>query len=150
VESAALLHDLDKALPSRDPIRELGHGHAGAEWLVRHGMAELAPPVAWHPVARLGDDETYERFLAEATWEVRVVAYADKRSLQRVVSLDARFARWERRHSSLQASLRRAMARTLTLETELCDAAGIQPSRVHRLRWVDNITAKQKQRSHAA
>ena len=45
VETAALLHDLDKALAADDPLRTLGHGHAGARWLVDRGFGELAPAV---------------------------------------------------------------------------------------------------------
>ena len=36
VESAALLHDLDKALPETDPLRRLGHGHAGRQARPQH------------------------------------------------------------------------------------------------------------------
>src|SRR5687768_5332420 len=60
VEVAAVLHDLDKALPADDPLRELGHGAAGAEWLRRHGFAELADAVAAHPVFVLGEAASYD------------------------------------------------------------------------------------------
>jgi hypothetical protein len=146
-ETAALLHDLDKALPASDPLRPMGHGFAGAEWLKRHALAELALPVAWHPVSRLGDDDSYQRFGSEATWEVKVVAYADKRALQRVVSLDARFARWERRHPDMRESLARAQQRATDLEAEICAAAGIRPSEVHRLRWVREAMARDRARA---
>ena len=44
VETASLLHDLDKALPADDPLRALGHGHAGARWLETNGY-----PASWRP-----------------------------------------------------------------------------------------------------
>jgi putative nucleotidyltransferase with HDIG domain len=146
-ETAALLHDVDKALPTSDPLRTMGHGYAGAEWLKRHGLAELASAVAWHPVSRLGDDETYQRLLTEADWEIKVVAYADKRAIQRVVSLDARFARWERRHTDMRDSLARARQRAGDLETEICTAAGIRPRDVKRLRWVRTTMARGRARA---
>ena len=98
VESAALLHDADKALPSDDPARALPHGDGSAAWLTRHGHPELARAVAGHPVTRLLDGERYTRWAAFATREERIVAYADKRAGQRLESMDARFASWRRRY----------------------------------------------------
>ena len=37
VEAAALLHDVDKALPAGDPARALPHGDGSAAWLTRAG-----------------------------------------------------------------------------------------------------------------
>ena len=59
VETAALLHDLDKMLPAEDPLKALGHGAAGAEWLRQRGYDELAPAVASHPVMEIGGAPTY-------------------------------------------------------------------------------------------
>ena len=98
VESAALLHDADKALPSDDPARTLPHGDGSAAWLTRHGHPELARAVAGHPVTRLLDGERYTRWAAFASREERIVAYADKRAGQRLESMDARFASWRRRY----------------------------------------------------
>ena len=57
VETGALLHDVDKLFPARDPRRAGGHGVAAARWLTEQGWAELAGPVAAHPVVRLLDHE---------------------------------------------------------------------------------------------
>jgi hypothetical protein len=135
VDAAALLHDLDKALPGSHPLRPLGHGHAGARWLVEHGRPELAPPVDCHPVGRLSES-SYEDWIAGATWEERIVAYADKRAIQRVGSIERRFERWLRGHPDLEPELRVARARAELLEREVCGAAGVQPEDVRRLRWV--------------
>ena len=51
-ESAALLHDADKALPKDDPLRALGHGHGSARWLEERHHAELGPSVEHHPITR--------------------------------------------------------------------------------------------------
>ena len=84
VESAGLLHDVDKLLPRDDPSAALPHGDGSADWLTRHGHGELARAVANHPVTRLADEERYRRWSAFATREERIVAYADKRCGQRL------------------------------------------------------------------
>jgi hypothetical protein len=78
----------------------------------------------------------------EAPIEERIVTYADKRAEQRVVSLDQRFERWRRRHPEYGDGLDRAFAMARRLETELCDAIGIAPTAVERLRWVDAAIAR--------
>jgi len=135
VESAALLHDMDKALPRDDPYRALGHGRAGARWLSEHGYPELAPAVADHPVVRLSD-VGYPEWAATAPIEDRIVAYADKRAAQRLGHLDVRFARWYERHPEYLDALRLARTRAELLENEVCAAAGVEPGEVGRLRWV--------------
>lgn len=135
VEAAALLHDVDKALPMTDPLRALGHGHAGAEWLARRGHGELSPAVDRHPVIRLVTPEA-ERWLESAPLEERIVAYADKRAAARLGPLGARFARWERLHPGYRSDLRIARIRAERLERDVCDAADLAPEAVTRLPWV--------------
>jgi len=140
VEAAALLHDVDKALPRDDPARRLPHGEGSAEWLARQGHAELARAVANHPVSRLADDESDRGDpggAAFATREERIVAYADKRAAQRLGPMAARFARWDRRHPDVWDTRTRGLvwARAERLEADVCRAAGIAPSGVARLRW---------------
>ena len=117
METAALLHDLDKALATDDPLRTLGHGHAGARWLIDRGFGELAPAVDSHPVGRLNDGP-YEDWVRSTTIEQRIVAYADKRAHQRVVTLDRRFGRWTRRHPENALGLVMARERAALLEAE--------------------------------
>lgn len=136
-EAAALLHDLDKALPPDDPVMALGHGAAGAEWVRRHGHAELADAIAHHPVMTLTDERGYEAWAGKAGLEGRVVAYADKRALKDVVTLDERFERWFRRYPD-SPLMGLAHERARRLEQEICAAAGIEPADVRRLAWVDD------------
>jgi hypothetical protein len=136
VEAAALLHDVDKLLPARHPLNPLGHGDAGARWLVERGLPELSRAVANHPVSRLGDDERYGRWASFASREERIVAYADKRAIQRLVSMERRFARWRGLHPELAERLAVAWQRASHLEADVCRAAGIDPRDVRRLRWV--------------
>ena len=145
VESAALLHDADKAFPEDDPARALPHGDGSAAWLTRLGHPELARAVAAHPVTRLLDGEHYRRWAAFASREERIVAYADKRAGQRLESMEARFASWRRRYPRLvaegrdagwdDADLRALRARADRLEADVCRAAGVAPADVRRLRW---------------
>jgi putative nucleotidyltransferase with HDIG domain len=137
VETASLLHDLDKALPADDPLRALGHGHAGARWLEAHGHAELAPAVDTHPVGRL-TEQPYADWVAATTLEQRLVAYADKRSQRRLVTLDERFARWNRRHPEAAELLATARERAEELESEMCGLAGVRSDEVRRLAWAED------------
>jgi HD superfamily phosphodiesterase len=137
VETAALLHDVDKLLPADDPARSLPHGDGSAAWLTRHGHPELARAVAAHPVTRLIDGERYRRWAAFASREERVVAYADKRAGQRLEPMEARFASWQRRYPDgwTAAEARAVVERARRLEADVCRAAGIAPVNVRRLAW---------------
>jgi putative nucleotidyltransferase with HDIG domain len=137
VETAALLHDIDKALPPSDAHKTLGHGAAGAAWLRDAGHPELARPITAHPVTRLAEPDA-RAWAVEAPIEDRIVTYADKRATQRVVSLEQRFERWQRRHPEYHAQLERAYATAELLETTLCGQVGLAPTDVERLRWVDD------------
>jgi hypothetical protein len=150
VETAALLHDLDKALPIDDPLRALGHGHAGARWLAERGHEELAPAVDSHPVGRL-TEQPYPSWVAATSLEQRLVAYADKRAQREVVSLDERFARWSRKHPEAADVLTLARARAAELEAEVCGLAGIRPNEVARLPWAeDAVRLARRERQRAA
>lgn len=136
VEAAALLHDLDKALPGRS-WRGLDHGRAGAAWLAEHGYAELAPVMEHHPVTRLTDDSVFTAWWRSASLEARIVAYADKRALQRLVPVARRFADWARRYPGSDERQRLGRRRAERLEAQVCAAAAVKPDEVRRLRWVD-------------
>jgi hypothetical protein len=137
VEAAALLHDADKVLPPSDPARRLPHGEGSAAWLARHGHPELGPAVVAHPVTRLVDRAWFRRWLASASPEEKLVAYADKRAGQQLEPLDARFASWARRYPGgwpdEEAGLVREHANRL--EADVCRLAGVLPEAVGRLRW---------------
>ena len=138
VESAALLHDVDKVLPATDPSRALGHGDSSAAWLWERGLGELAEAVAAHPVTRLASDDV-DRWLGSASVEARIVAYADKRAGQRLEPMADRFAGWavEYPNSWPRPIADRTRRLAEQLEAEVCALAGIAPADVRRLRWVD-------------
>ncbi len=141
VEAAALLHDVDKALPREDPVRGLRHGEATAAWLAANGLEELAPLVAWHPVTRLADGPAAEAWLRSAALDALIVAYSDKRAGQRLESMDARFASWTRRyplgekHGWDEATAGAVLERARRLEAIVCGRLDLEPAGVRRLRW---------------
>ena len=81
VEAAALLHDLDKALPARDPLRTTGSRPCGRPVAHRAGVRRAGPAVDSHPVGRL-TDQPVRGLGPSTTVEQRIVAYADKRAQQ--------------------------------------------------------------------
>jgi putative nucleotidyltransferase with HDIG domain len=140
VEAAALLHDVDKALPKSEALKGLGHADAGAHWLSDSGYGELSGAVAAHPVTRLADNDHYATWARAATVEERVVAYADKRAKSDLVSMDERFENWVRKHGDTDL-MRIARERAEILEASVCAAAGIRPEEVQRLRWAEAALA---------
>lgn len=146
VESAALLHDVDKLESVKSETAGLAHGTGSAGWLARRGHTELGPAIVGHPVTRLADGFWFERWLAEAPPEALVLAYADKRAGSRLESMAARFASWERRYPRRQRTgrarsewtsetLEAVWRRAETLELRVCELAGVTPDEVRRLPW---------------
>lgn len=128
-------------MPRDHPLLASGHGHAGAAYLAQAGHPELVRAVADHPVTRLVAPDA-EEWIMTAPLEQRVVAYSDKRSMQRVVSLDQRFARWYQRHPAHVDRLALALERARRLEQQLCALAGLTPTTVVRLRWVEETAVR--------
>jgi hypothetical protein len=94
-------------------------------------------------------DPGFETWTRTATLEARIVAYADKRAAQHLAPMDARFARWRRKYPPGSGHVVRrsgsavwseeafelAEQRARDLEREVCEAAGVDPRDVDRLRW---------------
>lgn len=134
-ETAALLHDADKALAKGDPVRRHRHGEASAAWLVAAGHPDLGAVVAMHPVSRLADGGDADALFA-ASLETKIVAYADKRASQALQPMARRFATWERRYPDMPGEAwPRIRERADALEREVCAAAGVRPEDVRRHRW---------------
>ena len=160
VETAALLHDVDKVLPVSDAARALPHGEGSAAWLTRHGHPELSRAVAGHPVTRLVDGDAYRRWTGFATREERIVAYADKRAGQRLESMEDRFASWRRRYPATtndgraigwdDATWQRVRDRAARLELDVRRAAGIAPAEVRRLAWTGEALRRAARNERAA
>ena len=71
------------------------------------------------------------------------MAYADKRAGQRLESMDARFASWRRRYPAGWDDVAALVAtRARELERSVCEAAGVAPGDVRRLRWSGRAIAE--------
>jgi putative nucleotidyltransferase with HDIG domain len=127
VEVAALLHDIDK-LETRDGSGV--HGQVAAERLTEMGYAELAAPVASHPVTCLLDDRCFPR-----GWPSVLVAIADRHVAQEFMTVDQRIDDQQARHPEYVESLEAARRQAHALEQELADAVGLDVDQlVARLR----------------
>jgi len=162
VETAALLHDADKALPVGAPERALAHGRGSAAWLAARGHPELAPVVADHPVTRLADADWFDAWLAKASPEALIVAYADKRAGQHLEAIASRLADWRRRYPVTPdagpdaaggsgapatgqwtaATVAAVEGRARILEMRVCELAGVAPADVSRLAWTGRALAR--------
>ena len=138
---------MDKTLP-RAERPDLRHGEAGATWLGGQGHPELEEAVSLHPVTVLAT-EAGAAALAAGPLEARVVAYADKRGRQRLVSMEARFARWSERHPKgwSPTVIAETWQRAIALEAEICGLAGCRPDEVRRLAWVGPALARARSRA---
>jgi hypothetical protein len=152
VESAALLHDVDKLERVRPQVAGLAHAEGSAAWLASQGYPELGPIIVGHPVTRLADATWFEGWLAAASPEALIVAYSDKRAGQRLESMPERFVSWKRRYppadrakaprgtwtsETLAAVVRRAEV----LEARVCGLLDIAPTDVRRLNWTGRAIA---------
>lgn len=140
LETAALLHDVGKALPHDTHYKDVGHAIVGAEWLVDHGFSELAATMRGHPVTSLGNDDYYAIWSRSATVEERALSYSDKRAMADLVSMKDRFERWIRKNGDNEM-MRNAWQRAEALEADMCGAAGVTPVEVQRLRWAEDALA---------
>jgi hypothetical protein len=94
------------------------------------GHAELAAPVASHPVTCLLDDRCFPR-----GWPSVIVSIADRHVAQEFLTIDQRIDDMKLRHPEYVDSLEAARRPAHALEAELCEAVGIEPDAlVDRLR----------------
>lgn len=117
VQVAALLHDIDK-LETRDGSGV--HGQVGAERLTAMGHAELAAPVASHPVTALLDDARFPR-----GWPSVLVSVADRHVAGTFLTTDQRIDDLAARYPQHAAELAAARRPAHALEGEVADAAGL-------------------------
>ena len=117
VEAAALLHDIDKP-----EIRRTGgeHGIVGARRLEAAGYAELAMPVASHPITALLDTDRRPK-----GWPSVLVAVADRHVAQEFLTIDERLDDMQRRHPEHAAQIELARESAHALEAELAEVTGL-------------------------
>jgi putative nucleotidyltransferase with HDIG domain len=127
VEAAALLHDIDKVRVRRDGGE---HGIVGARMLTEKGYAELAIPVASHPLSCLLDDERFP-----IGWPSVLIAVADRHVAQEFVTIDERLDDMVRRHPEHAERIRSAAPAAHALEAQVAEVVELPVSElVERLR----------------
>ena len=130
----------------------LVHGQGSAAWLARQGYPELGPAIVGHPVTRLADGAWFAGWIASATPEALIVAYADKRAGQYLESMAERFASWERRYppaerarrargSWTEETLAVVRQRAEEIERRACALSAVSPGDVQRLAWTSRAIA---------
>lgn len=121
LETAALLHDIDKAVKPEPGER---HPDTGVRLLRDAGMAEVADVVLHHPLhAILFSD------IAPKTTEQKLLYLSDKMVKQEIIGVDKRFHLWyaENLPKKAVSILTRAYPKVKALEREICDDIGIRP-----------------------
>lgn len=137
VEVAALLHDIDKPETRSQPEQ---HGRAAARRLSEMGHADLAVPIASHPLACLLDEERFP-----IGWPSVIVALADKHVAQCFLTIDERLDEMAQRHPEYRGEIESARRPAHALEQELADAVGMNvPEVVERLRAAWEAGARQR------
>ncbi len=133
---AALLHDIDKALPKLP-----GEGHPGGavRVLTDEGMDEVAQLVKTHSLHTIIDPA-----LAPKSWEEKILYLADKMVKLEVVGVDGRFALWraESLPPSAAATLNACYPKVKELEKEIADILGLTPEEMTK-RATDAILKKE-------
>lgn len=86
LEAAALLHDIDKAIPKLPGER---HPDTGVRVLKELGMPEVALVVSRHSLHHILNPAT-----APKSWEEKLVYLADKMTKYEVIGVDHRFKLW--------------------------------------------------------
>jgi hypothetical protein len=111
-------------------------------------------------VTRLADAAWFESWMAAASPEALIVAYADKRAGQRLESMSERFASWERRYPPAERAARargtwtaetlaKVRMRAEDIERRACELAGVAAADVRRLEWTGRAIAAARQTTAA-
>lgn len=104
------------------------------------GHADLAVPIASHPLACLLDEERFP-----IGWPSVIVALADKHVAQCFLTIDERLDEMAQRHPEYRGEIESARRPAHALEQELADAVGMNvPEVVERLRAAWEAGARQR------
>lgn len=127
LEAAALLHDIDKAIPKLPNER---HPDTAVRVLRDQGMDEVADVVKTHPLHAILDPA-----ISPKTWEAKILYLSDKMVKHKIIGVDERFALWRSEHLPKRAvtMLDAAYPKVKTLEQELCLLIGMAPTSVGAL-----------------
>lgn len=125
--AAALLHDIDKAIP---PKQGEQHPDTAVRVLQEEGMNEIAEIVRRHPLHAILDPS-----IVPTTIEEKLLYLADKMVKFEIIDVDQRFALWRDEHLPIDAQvmLEKIYPKVKMLEKEIFDAIGLKPTDVQRL-----------------
>lgn len=113
VEAAALLHDIDKAIPKKAGER---HPDTAVRTLLELGFTQVAEVVKKHSVHLILDSN-----LMPKTWEEKIVFLADKMVKHEIIGVEHRFALWfkEQLPEQAVAELNASKPKVKALEQEV-------------------------------
>lgn len=125
--TSALLHDIDKNVPSLPGER---HPDACVRILEHEGMEEVAAVVRTHPLHAILDST-----ISPKSWEEKLLYLADKMVKYEIITVDKRFELWHDEHLGAQAQdiLERAYPKVKALEKEIFNLIHIDPLAVAKL-----------------
>lgn len=127
LHAAALLHDIDKAIPKLPGER---HPDTGVRILKEEGMDEIAELVKTHPLHAILDSK-----ISPKTLEEKILYVSDKMVKYDIVGVDQRFALW--RAEKLPPDAIRILDQTYEevkrLEQEILSRAGLTREEVIKL-----------------
>jgi len=119
LESAALLHDIDKGAKK---LPEEKHPDTAVRILREEGYREVADVVVTHPLHAILDPA-----ISPKTWEQKLLFLADKMVKYDIVGVDKRFALWNAEHLPQEAQriLDSSYPKVKELEQEVFDLCNI-------------------------
>lgn len=127
LSAAALLHDIDKAIPAQENEH---HPDTAVRVLREAGMEEVADVVKTHPVHAILDQN-----ISPKTWEEKILFLSDKMVKLEIIDVDRRFGLW--RAESLSPDSRRMLDQSYPLvkklENEVCQLVRVEPGNVAQL-----------------
>lgn len=124
LSAAALLHDIDKAIP-----KGVGEHHpdTAVRVLREVGMGVVADLVRTHSLSAILDEH-----ISPKTWEEKILFLSDKMVKREIVGVDKRFQLWRAEHLPPIAmrQLDESYPLVKALEKEICDMVQIDPDMV--------------------
>jgi putative nucleotidyltransferase with HDIG domain len=122
--AAALLHDIDKAVPKLPGEK---HPDTAVRLLREEHMEEVGDIVKTHPLHAILDSA-----ISPKTWEEKLLFLADKMVKYEIITVDKRFDLWRAENLSQDAKkiLEESYPKVKQLEREILTRIKVQPSDV--------------------
>ncbi len=128
---AALTHDIGKGCRRPPGLTARDHGEASAAILAREGLDNLSQPAWRHFLPSVLDPRR-----APVTWLDKVVYYADKVVLRRVVTVAERLEDIRRRYPHQASNLEACLPHIQRLEREILTASGLDDQSWPAMAWI--------------